>query len=99
MSYQFAEGDVVGYIYAQPGNDTTYLVLTEVRDEDASAWDCTFDMSVESVRLERIWKASDRELDSRIRYLSSKPQRPKGSYTIRELAEAAKAHLRLWPHN
>lgn len=88
----YLPGDVVGYIFGQPGNDTTYLVLTDVREADASAYDCTFDFTLESVRLDQVWRATERELDSSIGFQTN---RRTGSYSVRQLAEEAKAKLGL----
>lgn len=65
QNYDFKRGDVVGFIFAQPGNDTTYLLLLGVDHEKdtATAWDLGFEMEVD-LQLARIWKASERELDS-----------------------------------
>lgn len=86
----FKVGDVAGYIFAQPGNDTTYLVVTEVRENDVSAWDCTFDLMLKSVPTRAIWHASERELASGILKIDGDSHR---SYTIAELAAAAKLKL------
>lgn len=88
MNDNFSAGDIVGYVFAQPGNDTTFLLLTEVRQEDASAYDITFDFALDSVPLEDIWHASEQELESKIMFSSDTPNRPAGLYSIRDLVKA-----------
>ena len=78
------KGDIVGYVFAQPGNDTTYLVLTDVRETDVTAWDIVFCIELESVRWDCLWLATERELQSKIDFVR------KGSnttYSIQQLAD------------
>lgn len=83
-------GDAAGIVYVQPGNDTTYLVLTEVREHDASAWDVVFEFALKTVQLSKLWHPTERELDSTISF--SLPRRS-GTFTVRQLIDEAKQKL------
>ena len=85
-------GDVAGYVFAQPGNDTTYLLLTEVRADDADAWDLMFDMEIKAVKLSCLWAASERELESRTTFMGGKRS---GSFSVQQLADEARKKLGL----
>ena len=61
-------GDVVGFVYAQPGNDTTYMLVESIDGDRANCWDVGFEMPVANVELSKLWKASERELQSSIRF-------------------------------
>ena len=66
---QFMKGDVVGMVYAQPGNDVTYLVLTDIREIDATGWDFTWGnggFEIKNIKLSKIWKATEQELQMTI---------------------------------
>ena len=91
LPVQFKRGDVTGYVYAQPGNDTTYLVLTEVRQSDCSALDVLFDMPLKSVKLASLWHASETELDSTVAVANS-------TFTVRQLAEKAIRNMGMTPN-
>jgi hypothetical protein len=83
-SRNFKRGDVAGYVFAQPGNDTTFVLLTEVRDEDADAWDLMFEMEVNDLKLDKLWPASDREMESSTMFIGGDRS---GSFSVRQLAD------------
>jgi hypothetical protein len=59
---EIKRGDFVGFIFAQPGNDTTYMVVRSVSDGKAICYDPFFNVEL-PVDLDRLWLASDAELD------------------------------------
>lgn len=83
-------GDVVGFVFAQPGNDTTYMVLTDVRAENADAWDLSFDMEVKALKLDKLWAARESEMNSRISFADGKRS---GTFSVHQLAKKAKKKL------
>ena len=84
----FKSGDVVGFIFGQPGNDTTYIVLTAVRSNDADGWDLFFNMKLTGLKLSKLWFATERELNISGVFA---PGRPVAS--VRQLAEEARQRL------
>ncbi len=56
----FKKGDFVGFIFAQPGNDTTHMVVLET-GEKMRCWDVWFDFEI-CIAPERLWHLSEREL-------------------------------------
>jgi len=63
----FKKGDAVGFVYAQPGNDTTSLVVLEDSQEGKKVrcWDLWFQFEIE-VDASRLWLLSDSEQDSSV---------------------------------
>ena len=57
---EFKVGDFVGFIYAQPGNDTTYMVVIEVRKK-IKCYDPWFNDEVE-LDPNKLWHLSEKEL-------------------------------------
>ena len=57
---EFKVGDFVGFIYAQPGNDTTYMVVIEVRKK-IKCYDPWFNDEVE-LDPNKLWHLSEEEL-------------------------------------
>lgn len=53
-------GDMVGHVFAQPGNDTTYGVVTGIREETFDLHDLTFGHE-STVKKNRAWKATRKE--------------------------------------
>ena len=84
----FKSGDVVGFVFGQPGNDTTYIVLTAVRANDADGWDLFFDMKLTELKLSKLWLATERELDIRGVFATGKP-----ATSVRKLADDARQRL------
>jgi hypothetical protein len=81
---ELKKDDVVGFIFAQPGNDRTYMLINDVRDDEVDAWDLVFDMPVTAIKTKHLWLASERELDEKIAICDG-PRN--GTFSYRELAE------------
>jgi len=79
---EFKNGDIVGFTYAGPGPDVTYLVLTDVRETDATGFDLFAKFEIKSIKLTDIWKASEIGLETTIG--SGKGGR---IYSVRQLAD------------
>jgi hypothetical protein len=83
-------GDVCGYIFGQPGNDVTYLLILNIKGDKADCWDLPFDMEVKNIDLNSMWIASDRELDSGADFHTDKRR---GHFTYRQLAREKRASV------
>jgi hypothetical protein len=88
VSQAIEPGSVVGLVYAQPGNDVTYLLVLRIEGDKAIMWDVAFGIEV-SCNVDRLWAATERELDSTISFGPGTGRT--GSYTIRQLADEARA--------
>lgn len=86
-------GDIVGMVYAQPGNDVTYLLVRGIEGDTAALYDVMFEFEVRC-RVDRLWIATEHELDSTVGFSGGKRS---GSYTIRQLADEARAKYKLPP--
>lgn len=79
-------GDFVGFVYAQPGNDVTWLVVTGIDGDKVTGFDPAFEISV-TADISRLWIASERELDVTIGHYKF------GNTTNRELLSKARERL------
>lgn len=82
-------GDVVGCFF---GNDWTYLILLEVRAEDADAWDLLVDVEIKALRLRTLWRASEQDMERRMSFSGGQRN---GSFSIQQLADEARKKLDL----
>ena len=83
-------GDLVGFVFGQPGNNTTYVLLTAVRSDDADGWDLFFDMELKGLELSQLWVATERDLEIRGVFAPGKPVA-----SLRQLAEEVRQRLGL----
>ena len=58
----FKIGDFVGFVFAQPGNDTTQLVVIGVDGDKIKCWDVWFDFEI-SIAPDRLWILTEREME------------------------------------
>lgn len=77
-------GDVVGIVFAQPGNDTTYMLVERIDSDKARCWDVCFGMEVKDVEVSRLWLATERELQ---RAIGFQTKERKGTFTIQQLVD------------
>lgn len=90
MSDNLKRGDVAGYVFAQPGNSTTYLLLTQVREHDADVFDLFFNRPMKSVELSKLWPATEQEMQSGVT-IGYGDRR--GHWRVQDLASAARHRL------
>lgn len=80
----FSAGDVVGMVFAWPGNDTTFLVVKEVDGRRVRFFDLFFEFEGTVEKLENLWLATEKDLDSRF-------GKNGDTVTVRELARRHKS--------
>ena len=84
-------GDICGFIYAQPGNDTTYVIVKGVDGDMAEVHDITFFDVAFKTRVSELWKASEEELDQGYQGTMYEAAWPRT--TNRQLAAKARARF------
>jgi hypothetical protein len=76
-------GDVLAFVFAQPGNDTTYLLVESIEGQKATCWDLMFWMAVADIDISELRKASEHELQSS--FTCGLPRHP-GTFTVQQAA-------------